>query len=84
MIYKKTIIFRLKYSYNIKKYNFFYTKPNLIGYNNNNLYINNTKSKKLIIEYIYFLNKVTDYLLNKKVKIIIIFKINSLDKKVYL
>lgn len=68
---KRTITFRLKYSYNIKYYKTSYTKPNRMSYIVSN-YASDIKSKQFITSYNYYLNEIEIFLSSKNVKIIIV------------
>lgn len=54
---KKTITLRLEYNYDVEYYKTFYDGLYLLSYTDSN-YIHNIKNKQLIINYIYYLNKV--------------------------
>ena len=62
----------LEYSPDIEYHKVFCSIINLVGYADSN-YISNTKSRQLIMGYVYYLNKVTFFWSNKKAKIVIVF-----------
>lgn len=76
---KETMTLRLKYGPDVEQHKTSYNEPGLMGYADSD-YTNDTKSKKLTMGYIYYLNEVAVSWSRKRAKTVAV----SLTKAEYI
>lgn len=68
---KIIMIFRLEYGLNVEHHKAFYGRLGLVGYADSN-YAYDTKSKKLRMGYIYFMNRMAIFWSSKRAKTVVV------------